>query len=107
MLWTGMYSTCQTEIKVLQRCMWYQTGIYKNLQGQPWFAVTYNYIIWAVLTNSKLMMIQVLPSRIHEWSLTPSVAEQRNRAELEEVRKKQYICRKEIEELEAKRRVSL
>ncbi|CAG7816473.1 unnamed protein product [Allacma fusca] len=47
---------------------------------------------------------RVLPSRIHEWSLTPSIAEQRNREELEDVRKKQFLCRKELEELETKRK---
>ncbi|KAK9499970.1 hypothetical protein O3M35_002897 [Rhynocoris fuscipes] len=47
-------------------------------------------------------ILQVLPQRIQEWSMTPSHAEEMNKKELEIIRKKQEEARAALQELDKK-----
>ncbi|XP_063232114.1 CXXC-type zinc finger protein 1-like isoform X2 [Bacillus rossius redtenbacheri] len=47
---------------------------------------------------------QVLPQRIHEWSLSTSVAEEGNKKSLESVRKQQLAVRKTLQELDKRQK---
>lgn len=47
---------------------------------------------------------QVLPQRIHEWSLTPCAAEESNKRALESVRKSQLEVRRILQELDKRHR---
>ncbi|CAL8077921.1 unnamed protein product [Orchesella dallaii] len=46
---------------------------------------------------------RLLPGRIQEWSLTPAVAEEKNKKDLEDIRRKQLECRTALNELENRR----
>ncbi|KAL1129879.1 hypothetical protein AAG570_012823, partial [Ranatra chinensis] len=48
---------------------------------------------------------QVLPQRIQEWSLSPSIAEQLNRKQLESIRKSQEEARAALQELDKRHMV--
>lgn len=45
---------------------------------------------------------QILPQRIQEWNMTPCTAEERNKKELEHIRKQQIEARATLEELDFK-----
>jgi hypothetical protein len=46
-----------------------------------------------------------LPQRIQEWGLTPCIAEEKNKKELEQIRKQQTDAREALEELDLKQKV--
>ncbi|KAK4015926.1 hypothetical protein OUZ56_030892 [Daphnia magna] len=47
---------------------------------------------------------QILPQRIQEWGLTPCIAEEKNKKELELIRKQQNEAREALEELDLKQK---
>lgn len=46
-----------------------------------------------------------MPQRIQEWGLTPCIAEEKNKKELEQIRKQQTDAREALEELDLKQKV--
>lgn len=48
-------------------------------------------------------MVQILPVRLTEWSMTPTTADEHNKLELEEVRRKYFEAGEEIKALIEKR----
>lgn len=48
-------------------------------------------------------LYRILPGRIQEWNLTPCTAEEHNKVDLEEIRRKQLETRTTLTELETKR----
>lgn len=48
-----------------------------------------------------------MPPRIQEWGLTPCIAEEKNKKELEQIRKQQTDAREALEELDLKQKVEL
>ncbi|EFX66713.1 hypothetical protein DAPPUDRAFT_229353 [Daphnia pulex] len=47
---------------------------------------------------------QILPQRIQEWGLTPCIAEEKNKKELEQIRKQQTDAREALEDLDLKQK---
>jgi len=49
---------------------------------------------------------QILPQRIQEWGMTPCIAEENNKKELELVRKQQIEAREILQKLDLKHKVN-